>query len=313
MRILGAPQNIFNSLVYLTLILVLGTISVRQFKANSDDAGMIFPEVPAGSCVNRQDICFSSALEPSSEFYRSRIEIAGHRLARQKRLREAIEAGRQFPSNAFVFDVFVPVISCAASERVGRFGDGGKWVCDPQKLPSPCTVFSVGGSTDLSFEVDMHDRYGCETHTFDPSPGLMERMLPQLKPGMHYHAIGLGPTTTDPNAADPYELVISKQKVPTKSLAALASEAGTERVDLLKIDIEGSEWGAIPQLVTEGTLDRLGTMQVLVEFHWPEYKEMAKVFDLLIAHGFLPFSRESNTFDVRCSEYSFVKRDYLVR
>lgn len=46
-----------------------------------------------------------------------------------------------------------PTFTCQHERRVGRWGDGGKWVCDPHRItknkPS-CLVYSVGSENDFS-------------------------------------------------------------------------------------------------------------------------------------------------------------------
>ena len=54
--------------------------------------------------------------------------------------------------------------------RLGRRGDGGKWVCDPHRISrqSSCLVYSFGSSEEYSFEQDVVNKLKCEVHTFDP-------------------------------------------------------------------------------------------------------------------------------------------------
>ncbi len=272
-----------------------------------------FPAVPVERCGSRSEECFASGADFGPEVYGPLVALADRRIQRRQSLRETLEKLNDTPHAPHAFEVFPPVISCPRSERVGRFGDGGKWVCEPQKLPEKCTVFSFGGSDDLSFELEMHERYGCETHTFDPSPGLAQRMSPQLEPGMYYHAVGLGPTGKDDSGNDTYDLVIDGVSVPARTLAEISSGLGVAGADILKLDIEGSELTSIPQFLRDGTLDKLDIGQILVEIHFPSYSELAGIFDLLYEHGFIPFSRETNAITTGAQEYGFVKKSYLLR
>ncbi len=39
--------------------------------------------------------------------------------------------------------------------RVGRVGDGGKWICNPFQLPDKCHIYSLGINGEISFEDDL--------------------------------------------------------------------------------------------------------------------------------------------------------------
>ena len=75
--------------------------------------------------------------------------------------------------------------------RVGRKGDGGKWVCDPHRHNTsiPCLVYSFGSNNDFGFENSLLQLLpSCEVHTFDftsnpPGPGNNKNIV--------FHKIGL--------------------------------------------------------------------------------------------------------------------------
>eukprot|EP01042_Synura_sphagnicola_P031045 gene31045-39967_t len=53
-----------------------------------------------------------------------------------------------------VWDLAPPTVSCPDAERVGKVGEGGKWVCGLSHLSrlEHCVMYSYGISTDVSFE-----------------------------------------------------------------------------------------------------------------------------------------------------------------
>jgi hypothetical protein len=68
-------------------------------------------------------------------------------------------------------------------------------------------------------------------------------------------------------------------------------------LDLLKVDVEGSEWSAFEEMMTSGTLANV--RQLLVEFHFDKEMRYEKirqlrVFRKLYDYGFRSFSRERN-------------------
>lgn len=61
-------------------------------------------------------------------------------------------------------------------QRVGRMGDGGKWVCGmtklelPQELPQDrCVVYSFGVRDESTFEEEMLRRTDCGVWAYDPA------------------------------------------------------------------------------------------------------------------------------------------------
>ncbi len=110
----------------------------------------------------------------------------------------------------WAWDLFEPYVDCITKDRVGRRGDGGKWLCDVRlaiasRKPKPCIVYSFGVSDDvsqlfllhfivsISFETDFNQQFGCHTFSFDPSSHTKELHTPNLKPNMSIYDVGIGP------------------------------------------------------------------------------------------------------------------------
>lgn len=212
----------------------------------------------------------------------------------------------------FLFDA---VIDARNMVRVGTYNDGGKWVSDPQSLGSGAVVYSFGAGNEISFDAEMAGLYGCEVHCFDPTPSSVrnfEKCRPRQKVGkgtFTFHPLGLGPVSLDPEKAN--ELIIEDQKCEAKRLSEIAAELGHSHVDVLKIDIEGGEMAALPEIITSGTLDRLSVKQLLIEFHlWDDehWRGFVKIINLLNERGYLLFRKEFNPHSAaRCAEYCFLK------
>ena len=67
-------------------------------------------------------------------------------------------------------------------QRIGRMGDGGKWVCGITRLPSSsltssstyssaenCTIYSFGVRDESSFEEEILKSTGCRIWAYDPA------------------------------------------------------------------------------------------------------------------------------------------------
>ena len=124
---------------------------------------------------------------------------------------------------------YEPDFVCQHERRIGKLGDGGKWICDPHLIvkQEKCLVYSVGSNNDFSFEtfVQKDISTNCEIHTFDfgdYAKGAKEAG------GVQYHQVGVG-------IDNPPRF---------KSIKTLVKELGHENriIDVFKIDCEGCEW-----------------------------------------------------------------------
>ena len=164
-------------------------------------------------------------------------------------------------------DVFVPV------EKLGsRYGG---WVVSKSILshtPQPI-VLSFGIGSDITFDLEMIRRYGAHVFAFDPTPKSLQWIAKQRVPSsMTVSPVGLadfdgeqdfGPPD-NPNW-DSFSVLRGAGSVPCKvaRLSSLMREHGIDVIDVLKMDIEGSEYAAIEDLCRSEIHPR----QLLVEFH----------------------------------------------
>lgn len=240
------------------------------------------------------------------------------RLADQAKLLADYEADpaaflRQYQGvrRTYLFDA---VIDGKNLFRTGTYGDGGKWVSDPDSLRPGAVVYSFGVGGDFSFDLEMAGLFGCEVHAFDPGPSVVQSFA-NCPPGQasgkgtfSFHPVGLGPTSLDPGQPD--ELILEGRECPVKRLSEIAAELGHPRVDVLKMDIEGGEMPALMEILSSGTLMKLSVEQLLVECHfWDDehWSAFVRIVGLLRKQGFLIFRKEFNPFDTRCAEFAFLR------
>src|SRR5262249_9187585 len=152
--------------------------------------------------------------------------VQNRRLEDQAKLLEAYKKDpeeflRKYEGVARTF-LFDAVIDARNMVRVGTYGDGGKWVSDPQSLGSGAVVYSFGAGTEISFDAEMAGLYGCEVHCFDPTPSVVRDFV-HCRPGQpvgkgtfSFRDVGLGPVSFDPKSAD--DLVLEKEKCKVKHL-----------------------------------------------------------------------------------------------
>jgi hypothetical protein len=200
---------------------------------------------------------------------------------------------------------YEPDFVCRHERRIGKLGDGGKWVCDPHRIQAKkdCLIYSVGSNGDASFERAVQSDIGshCEIHTFDF--GDYNATVVEQAPGVVYHRWGLSDTTSDG---------VRKFKTMQETVELLGHTGRT--IDIFKIDCEGCE------LTTHaGWFDNVDVTlrQILVEIHSDlkepgsmRMPETDNLFKRLYKEGYVIFHKEPNIAYWRfgkCVEYAFLK------
>ena len=170
------------------------------------------------------------------------------------------------PANVNILDLNVDESACTRVRRIGDTGDGGWWTCDD--FNEKCVVYSFGIRDNYSFDKELRT---CDVHGFDPSIyGLRSKRLYESLPAT-YHSYGLGGEDRlygqgkvpfewpgidylrDTNS-DPWQLYT----IPT-----IMKKLGHSTIDILKVDVEGSEWASLPSILESDW------SQLLIELHFP--------------------------------------------
>lgn len=194
-------------------------------------------------------------------------------------------------------------------------GEGiGTWVVASGKLDAKSVVYSVGVGCELSLDLSLVARYGCLVHCFDPTPVSAAWMRSQkLPPQIVFHEVGLAPYDGElafhqPRKAGSAHFSPIRRgggdedgdlvKAPVWCLDTMMRQLGHGRVDLLKIDIEGGEYGIIGDI--EKAAGRIG--QLLVEFHHcyrsVPLSRTAEAVERLRGAGFRIFHISPRTYEV---------------
>ncbi|CBX98427.1 hypothetical protein LEMA_P098360.1 [Plenodomus lingam JN3] len=249
-----------------------------------------------------------------------------------------------------IWDFFPSTWTCPLDiQRIGRLGDGGKWVCGmsvyeslpvPEKRPglSPSqapvyapqdglVVYSFGINAESSFEAELLERvpsariwgYDFSVDAWGP------QIKPEYRPRTYFKKVGLG--KTDQHDSSP----------PFWTLPSLMKENAHSYIDILKIDIEGSEYDALDTMMDafENTRSAAGNGimpigQVMIELHLGDgvhlegtteggaavdFHRFQTWWERLEKMGMRPVWMEINLFavtlgtgksDPRCTEYVWV-------
>lgn len=152
-----------------------------------------------------------------------------------------------------------------------------KFLCNLHTIKSPCVIYSFGSWDEISFEVGMDAILKCDLHVFDPSK------LPDKETAVKHHF------TT-------HSWGISAKNIGEnmKTLGTIMRQLGHDYVDVLKMDVEGAEEEALPEMKSLLS-EKVG--QIAMEFHSVEWMSIG--MDILQEAGFqMVFARRED----RCGD-----------
>ncbi|MGB2593194.1 MAG: FkbM family methyltransferase [Candidatus Acidiferrum sp.] len=159
-----------------------------------------------------------------------------------------------------------------------RFGsDYGGYCLDPSLVRRDSIVYSVGIGEDISFDLSLIARFGVNIEAFDPTPRVGAWLATQsLPPQFHFHPAGIAghdgaETFYLPSCTDwvSHSVVYARQfaretvRLPVMRLSTAMQLQNHDRIDVLKMDIEGAEYAVIEEVVRE----KIPVTQLLLEFH----------------------------------------------
>lgn len=195
------------------------------------------------------------------------------RMARTYTILETVQSYPSFPTTDHPeppsqsrFDLFQPPLGATCPPgspfvRLGGEGDGGKWLCAGSLLNSTgCVIYSVGSNDQWEFEDAMLAETPCEVHTFDCTSPAKTR-----GPRHHFHPVCVG-VPREGVQCSYGDNCRTFERVRYRSWEQITAALGHDRVDLLKVDIEGFEYDFFASL-QEATGCALPS-QIAVEIHY---------------------------------------------
>jgi FkbM family methyltransferase len=193
---------------------------------------------------------------------------------------------------------------------------GGFYV-HPNGLNNNSIVYSFGIGEDISFDESVINSYGCNVFAFDPTPKSIEWIKNQKLPSKFtFYDYGIDSKTGFVNFNLPKNenyvsgSVLNHQNVnenntvsvPMKCFKDITNTFGHKHIDVLKIDIEGSEYTVMNDILSSDVkID-----QILLEIHerfFDDGKEKTKaLLKSLKDHGYSVFAVSDSA-----EEISFIK------
>ena len=165
-------------------------------------------------------------------------------------------------------------VECS-TESYSAGARSGTWTVVTEGLDRDSVVYSFGVGDNLAWELALIRRWGLTVHAFDPTPRSIEWVRDQPLPselihvplgladhdGVQAFALPRSSKSVNYRPASSGETIDRAVTCPVRRLETLRREFGHDRIDVLKMDIEGGEYDVIEDVVAESP------HQVLIEFH----------------------------------------------
>lgn len=159
-----------------------------------------------------------------------------------------------------------------------RFGD---WCLDPENINENSIIYSLGVGEDVEFDLGIIEKFGTKVHAFDPTPNTIEWLTNQDYPEQFiFHPYGIASKNETMklfprvnkrgkksnamfSVVEEGDVKNDAVEVQMKKLQTVMNELGHQKIDVLKMDIEASEYSVIADVVNS----KVEIDQILVEFH----------------------------------------------
>jgi FkbM family methyltransferase len=197
---------------------------------------------------------------------------------------------------------------------------GGFYIC-PDLLNKNSIVYSFGIGEDISFDKTILKNHSCKVFGFDPTPKSIDWIAQQNLPkSFSFIPIGIGTQTEITHFYLPlndnyvsgstvnHNNVTENRavKVQMKSLRDIINELNHKYIDILKMDIEGSEYAVLENILNTD----INIAQMLIEFHDRFFRDgvqkSKKIVKMMRKKGYEIFA-VSDSFE----EISFIKKGAL--
>ncbi len=170
-------------------------------------------------------------------------------------------------------------------KRIGT-GYGSYTLAD--NLQEAPVVFSFGVGEDIQFEKGIIENYpAAKVFAFDPTPKSIDFINKENNDKIHFYPIGL----SDKNETEIFYMPVNEDfvscsvikhegvgrkeiSVEMRTLKSLMELCNVDHIDILKMDIEGSEFKVIPDILSCG----IKCKQLLVELHERFLEQPKKAF-----------------------------------
>jgi FkbM family methyltransferase len=178
----------------------------------------------------------------------------------------------------------------------------GGWIVPTELIQPGWLCYTVGAGGDVSFDLELVRRFDARVRAFDAVEDLVADALREGEGeprfSAHHAAIATAdgplrmqvshdPRSRSVSSAELYESS-NYVELPGRTLPSLMNEFGDQRIDLLKLDIEGSEYELMPTV----SLVELGVKVFAIQLHHTASIASAHaLIDAVRGEGFEPVAR----------------------
>jgi FkbM family methyltransferase len=151
----------------------------------------------------------------------------------------------------------------------------GRYAVCIRALSPQSVLYSFGVGEDVSFDLALARRSGARVHAFDPTPKAVAFMRSHAEAVglVEFHPIGVADFDGEAEFSPPAhashasyrmgQMASETKRFPVRRLSSIMSDLGHERIDVLKLDVEGAEYPVIADLLAA----QVPVAQLAVEFH----------------------------------------------
>jgi FkbM family methyltransferase len=159
-------------------------------------------------------------------------------------------------------------------EKIGTAYGG--WIVPTVLIDSSWRCYSGGVGEDVSFDLGLIERFGCEVFAFDPTPRSIAFAEPiaASEPRFRFLPVGLWTSDTaqrfyaprDPTHVSHSMLNLQRTsdwfEAECRTIASLMGDLGHTTIDLLKLDIEGAEHAVLASVLDAGVFPKVVCFEV---------------------------------------------------
>lgn len=192
----------------------------------------------------------------------------------------------------------------------------------PKILNTNSIVYSFGLGTDISFDLGLINKYGCMVYGFDPTPKSIEWVKSHKLPpnfvlkeygidvlsGIKSFNLPINDTFVSGSLLNHDEVTKTRSvEVLMKSFEDIINDSNHRNIDLIKMDIEGSEFEVVEFILNSGVVIKQFAIEIHERFFQDGKDRVRKLLDMMNVSGYLVFGVSDSM-----QEISFIKKEFVV-